>query len=76
MAFTKLVAAFPGMELVTEEIEWTQSTLVRGPEELRLRTRDRRDYQPRRRISRQVRPNEGAVGKNLYTQQEACHWEP
>jgi cytochrome P450 len=37
MAFPKLVAAFPDMELATEEIEWTQSPLVRGPEELRLR---------------------------------------
>lgn len=36
-AFPALVQAFPNMELATEEIEWTQSPLVRGPEELRLR---------------------------------------
>lgn len=37
VAFPALVEAFPEMELATEEIEWTQSPLVRGPEELRLR---------------------------------------
>ncbi|MFD1514199.1 cytochrome P450 [Halomarina rubra] len=37
VAFPALVQAFPDMELATEEIEWTQSPLVRGPKELRLR---------------------------------------
>jgi cytochrome P450 len=36
VAFPALVQAFPEMELVNEEIEWTQSPLVRGPKELRL----------------------------------------
>jgi len=34
VAFPALVQAFPDMELATEEIEWTRSPLVRGPEEL------------------------------------------
>lgn len=37
IAFPALVQAFPEMELATDEVEWTQSPLVRGPEELRLR---------------------------------------
>jgi cytochrome P450 len=37
VAFPALVRAFPEMELVDDEIEWTQSPLVRGPKELRLR---------------------------------------
>jgi cytochrome P450 len=37
VAFPALVQAFPEMELATEEIEWTHSPLVRGPEELRLK---------------------------------------
>jgi cytochrome P450 len=37
VAFPALVQAFPDMELATEEIEWTHSPLVRGPEELRLK---------------------------------------
>lgn len=37
VAFPALVQAFPEMELADDEIEWTQSPLVRGPEELRLR---------------------------------------
>lgn len=37
VAFPAFVRAFPDMELATEEVEWTQSPLVRGPEELRLR---------------------------------------
>lgn len=37
VAFPALVQAFPEMELATEEVEWTRSPLVRGPEELRLR---------------------------------------
>ncbi|WP_276258921.1 cytochrome P450 [Haloglomus litoreum] len=36
VAFPALVQAFPEMELATDEIEWTHSPLVRGPEELRL----------------------------------------
>jgi cytochrome P450 len=36
-AFPALVQAFPDMELATEEIEWTRSPLVRGPEELHIR---------------------------------------
>jgi cytochrome P450 len=36
VAFPALVRAFPDMELATEDVEWTQSPLVRGPEELRL----------------------------------------
>jgi cytochrome P450 len=37
VAFPALVQAFPNMELLSEEIEWTPSPLVRGPEELLLR---------------------------------------
>jgi cytochrome P450 len=37
IAFKRLVQAFPDMELATEEIEWTRSPLVRGPEQLPLR---------------------------------------
>lgn len=37
IAFLALIRAFPDMELVSDEISWTQSPLVRGPEELRLR---------------------------------------
>jgi len=37
VAFPALVEAFPDAELVTDEVEWTKSPLVRGPEELRLR---------------------------------------
>jgi cytochrome P450 len=37
VAFPALIQAFPEMELAGDEIEWTQSPLVRGPEELRLR---------------------------------------
>lgn len=37
IAFSSLVQAFPDMELATDEIEWTRSPLVRGPEELPLR---------------------------------------
>jgi cytochrome P450 len=33
-AFPALVQAFPDMELATDDIEWTRSPLVRGPEEL------------------------------------------
>jgi cytochrome P450 len=36
IAFSQLVQAFPDMELATDDIEWTQSPLVRGPEELRI----------------------------------------
>jgi cytochrome P450 len=34
VAFSQLVQAFPDMELATDEVEWTRSPLVRGPEEL------------------------------------------
>jgi cytochrome P450 len=37
VAFPEFVQAFPEMELATDEIEWTKSPLVRGPEELPLR---------------------------------------
>lgn len=37
IAFPAFINAFPEMELATEDIEWTQSPLVRGPEELRLK---------------------------------------
>jgi cytochrome P450 len=37
IAFPALVRAFPDMELATDEIEWTRSPLVRGPEELHIR---------------------------------------
>jgi cytochrome P450 len=37
VAFSKLVRAFPDMELAVNDIEWTRSPLVRGPEELPLR---------------------------------------
>jgi cytochrome P450 len=37
VAFSQLVQAFPDMELATDDIEWTRSPLVRGPEELRIR---------------------------------------
>ena len=37
IAFPALVQAFPDMELASDEITWTKSPLVRGPEELRLR---------------------------------------
>ncbi|MWG33448.1 cytochrome P450 [Halomarina oriensis] len=37
VAFPALVNAFPEMELVDDEVQWTQSPLVRGPGELRLR---------------------------------------
>jgi cytochrome P450 len=37
IAFPALVQAFPDMELATDEIQWTQSPLVRGPEELHIR---------------------------------------
>jgi cytochrome P450 len=37
IAFPALVQAFPDMELATEDVEWTKSPLVRGPEELRLK---------------------------------------
>lgn len=37
VAFSKLVRAFPDMELAVDEVEWTRSPLVRGPEELPLR---------------------------------------
>jgi cytochrome P450 len=36
VAFPALVQAFPGMEMATEEFEWTHSPVVRGPGELRL----------------------------------------
>jgi cytochrome P450 len=36
IAFPAIVRAFPEMELATEDVQWTQSPLVRGPEELRL----------------------------------------
>jgi cytochrome P450 len=36
IAFPALVQAFPDMELATEEIEWTRSPLVRGPEKLHI----------------------------------------
>lgn len=36
IAFPALVQAFPDMELATDDIQWTQSPLVRGPEELRI----------------------------------------
>jgi cytochrome P450 len=36
VAFSALVDAFPHMELATEDIEWTRSPLVRGPEELHV----------------------------------------
>lgn len=38
IAFPAFVQAFPDMELATEELEWTKSPLVRGLEELRIRT--------------------------------------
>lgn len=37
IAFPAFVQAFPEMELATDDVEWTKSPLVRGPEELRLR---------------------------------------
>jgi cytochrome P450 len=37
IAFPAFVRAFPEMELATEQVDWTQSPLVRGPGELRLR---------------------------------------
>lgn len=37
VAFSKLVRAFPDMELAVDDVEWTRSPLVRGPEELPLR---------------------------------------
>ena len=37
IAFPALLQAFPDMELVSDDITWTQSPLVRGPQELRLR---------------------------------------
>jgi cytochrome P450 len=36
-AFPAFVQAFPDLELVTEDVDWVQSPLVRGPEELHLR---------------------------------------
>ena len=36
-AFPVLVQAFPDMELASDDVKWTRSPLVRGPEELRLR---------------------------------------
>jgi cytochrome P450 len=35
-AFQALARAFPEMELVTDDVEWTRSPLVRGPEALRI----------------------------------------
>jgi len=37
IAFPALTKAFPDMELATDDIEWTRSPLVRGPEELHVR---------------------------------------
>ena len=37
VAFPALIQAFPELELIDDDIEWTQSPLVRGPKELRLK---------------------------------------
>ena len=37
IAFPAFVDAFPDMELVTEDVDWLQSIIARGPERLRIR---------------------------------------
>lgn len=37
IALPAFVRAFPDMELATDDVEWTRSPLIRGPEELRVR---------------------------------------
>jgi len=37
IAFPAFIQAFPDLELATDDVEWTKSPLVRGPDELKLK---------------------------------------